>query len=517
MSIKSLSIGTLAPSFGLTAILNALGLCYENIGGQQLTTGLYSVIIIENTDAISPDIRSEIVSFVQDGGSVLEITKIPRFYNAHRVVSTQRSYLINNNEHPGFDRISNIDIFGKCGLSQNTDSYFEGLLDFQTSGKGSFSFIGLDIPSIWNPKSHKRKRFHSEHGIPPDEIVSRVSRSEIIRLIETTLLELHLRAGLPMVSKWHSPTKKPVFAFRIDTDYGNQHSLQDILDIARAKELSLTWFLHVNAHKDWLDFFKTFNNQELALHCFEHGTSTSKEKILADLRKGNALLEAADIETKGFAAPYGTWSDGLRQSLAEFERSYSSEFSAGYEGVPYELELDEGHTLLQIPIHPICTGSLSRRKYSVEAMKRYFDQIIESTLALQQPLILYHHPLQPGLDVVEHIFRRIVDFGFTNLTFQEYAEFWQSRKKFEFKAHHSNNKVHIEAKKSTQMLLKISTSHAGFNLIDSQSKTHDLQVHSTFKYGKPSLPSPSEVKSLHAQKLRLLKTSFYDWKNRKTL
>src|SRR5690554_2457775 len=427
MSIKSLTIGTLAPSFGLTAILNAIGISNENALNQELTTENYSIILLENSNGISTDIRSALVKFVKNGGSVLEITKKPRFYKAHKVVSTQRSYLTNNTKHPGFDRISHIDIFGKCGLSQNTGSYFDGLLDFQTSGKGTFSFIGLNIPSIWKPKSHKRKKIYSEHGIPPDEIVSPISRSEIIRLIETTLLELHIRAKLPMVSKWHSPTKNPVFAFRIDSDYGTQQSLHDILDLARANDLSLTWFLHVNAHKEWLDFFKTFNDQELALHCFEHGTSTSKEKILADLRKGNALLKKAGIETKGFAAPYGIWSDGLKQSLSEFERSYSSEFTAGYEGVPYELELNEGRTLLQIPMHPICTGSLSRRKYTSATMKKYFDQVIETTLALQQPLILYHHPLQPGLDVVEHIFKRVTDLGFKNLSFQEYAEFWQTR------------------------------------------------------------------------------------------
>ncbi|MFA5668438.1 MAG: hypothetical protein WC967_04285 [Balneolaceae bacterium] len=517
MSLKSLTIGTLAPSFGLTAILNAIGLNYENAFNQQLTTESYSVIILENADGISPHIRSALVKFAEDGGSVLEITKKPRFYKAHKVVSTQRSYLTNSNHHPGFDRVSHIDLFGKCGLSQNTDSYFEGLLDFQTSGKGTFSFIGLDITSIWSPKSPRRKRFHSEHGIPPDEIVSPVSRSEIIRLIETTLLELHIRANLPMVSKWHSLTKAPVFAFRIDSDYGTQQSLQDILDLARAKELSLTWFLHVNAHKEWLDYFETFGDQELALHCFEHGTSTSKEKILADLQKGNALLKAADIETKGFAAPYGIWSDGLKQSLSEFERSYSSEFTAGYEGVPYELELNEGHTLLQIPMHPICTGSLSRRKYTSATMKKYFDQVIETTLALQQPLILYHHPLQPGLDVVEHIFNRVTELGFKNLTFQEYADFWQTRSQFQFKAHYSNNKIHIDSNSSSQVLLKVSNSHLGFDLIDALGKTFELVPTSTFKYGEPSLPSPKEVRSLHSQKLRLLKTSIYDWKNRNRL
>ena len=515
---RRICIGTYQPSFALTATLDAIGISHQECDETSLSKDSFSVIILEQLLVLPPSLKARVEAFIGEGGAVLEISTNPFFFHDRLNVVRKVDFLVNTIPHLGFDRISHIDVFSKCRLSKNESAYFSGLVDFEAKSNGVIGFIGLDLSMILEPKSHKRKQFYG-YGIgdSPDEIVSPVSRSEIIRLIEVTLLELHLRIQLPLITKWTSPTEKPVFAFRIDSDYGTESSLTDILDLATARKLSLTWFLHVKAHEKWLDLFHKFDSQELALHCYEHGTSTSKQKIGQDLDFALSLLAECNIETSGFAAPYGIWSEGLKKAILGYNFSYSSEFSTGYDGVPFALKLNDTEEIFQIPIHPICTGSLSRRRFSIVEMKNYFEEVIQAKVGMHEPVVLYHHPLQPGLEVVEHIFDTAVELGLQNLTFLEFSEFWQHRKSISFEAFLNDGEIEIQTNAPEDFLFKISATHSEFDLINSSQTSFSIPENPAFKYQSPSLPSHEEVEALHGDKLRLLKTSILDWKHRKTL
>ncbi len=515
---QRLCIGTYHPSFALNTVLDTIGVSHQECNEATLSKEFFSIIILEQLVVLSPSFQAKIDAFIAKGGAVLEISTNPVFFQNKLNVTQKVDFLVNTNPHIGFDRISHIDVFSKCRLSKNESSYFNGLVDFETKSNGVISFIGLDLSKILEPKPHTRKRFYDYGiGIPPDEIVSPISRSEITRLIETALLELHTKLKLPLITKWTSPTKKPVFAFRIDSDYGTKSSLTEILELATARNLKLTWFLHVQAHKKWLDLFHEFDNQELALHCYEHGTSTSQKKITQDLDFALSLLSKSNIETSGFAAPYGIWNDDLKKAMLSYNFSYSSEFSTGYDGVPFELKLNETNKILQIPIHPICTGSLSRKRFSTGEMKTYFEEVIQAKVGIHEPVILYHHPLQPGLEVVEYIFDKAVELGLQNLTFLEFSEFWKKRNTLNFEAFLNEGKVEIQTVTTEDFLFKVSTTHSDFDLINSSQTSFSISENPAFKYQSPSLPSHDEIEALHSNKLSLLKTSILDWKHRKTL
>ncbi len=515
---QRLCIGTYRPSFALKAVLDAIGVFYQDCDETILSKEAFSVIILEQHIKLPPTFQTNLDSFVKEGGAVLEISTKPLFFPSEKLSSQKVNFLVNTTPHVGFDRISHIDIFSHCLLSKSKSAYFSGLVEIKPQENGILGLIGLNLSQLWKPKPHKRKRFHGFGiGNAPDEIVSPVSRSEIIRLIETTLVEIHNRIKLPLISKWNSPTEKPVFAFRIDSDYGTESSLTNILDLASARNLSLTWFLHVQAHEKWLDVFHRFTNQELALHCYQHGTSTSEQKFNQDFDFALKLLKASGIETKGFAAPYGIWNTSLEKVIAQHNFSYASEFTTGYDGVPFALKLNDTEQILQIPIHPICTGSLSRRRFTIDEMKSYFEQVIQAKVGIHEPVILYHHPLQPGLEVVEFIFDKAVELGLQNLTFLEFSEFWKKRSSINFEAYITNDEVEINSDAPIDCLFKITTSQTAFDLITSSQPGFNISALPAFKYQSPSLPSPEEIKALHDDTLRLFKTSILDWKHRKTL
>ncbi len=515
---QRLCIGTYQPSFALNTVLDAIGVSHQECNKSSLSRKFFSVIILEQPLELCPSSKTKIDAFIVEGGAVLEISTNPFFFQNKLNVNQKIDFLVNTNPHKGFDRISHIDVFSKCSLSKNESAYFNGLVDFETKSNGVIGFIGLDLSKTLEPKPHTRKRFYDYGvGIPPDEIVFPISRSEITRLIETALIEIHTTLKLPLISKWTSPTKKPIFSFRIDSDYGTKPSLTDILDLATTRNLKLTWFLHVQAHEKWLELFHEFDNQELALHCYEHGTSSSQRKLQQDYDFALSLLAKSSIETSGFAAPYGIWNENLKKAILNYNFSYSSEFSTGYDGVPFELKLNETNKILQIPIHPICTGSLSRKRFSIGEMKTYFDEVIQAKVGIHEPVILYHHPLQPGLEVIEYIFNKAVELGLHNLTFLELSEFWKKRSITNFEAVLTDSDVEIHTNAPKDFLFKISTTHTAFDLINSSKSSFTISENPAFKYQSPSLPSHEEIEALHGDKLSLLKTSILDWKHRKIL
>src|SRR5690606_24650264 len=106
----------------------------------------------------------------------------------------------------------------------------------------------------------------------------------------------------------------------------------------------------------------------------------------------------------GFCAPYGIWNKALSRALAEMDFEYSSEFTFAYDGFPIQIDKN---LPLQIPIHPICPGSLNRHRQTESEINTYFDFIINNKLSRFEPVLLYHHPMQKGIENLEHIFKRV--------------------------------------------------------------------------------------------------------------
>lgn len=505
---KRLCIGLVSPSTTLISLLDSIGVWYEEIDFSK-SLDFYCILIIDGGSSLSKEEIQFIKDFRITQGSVLEISTNPMFYSV-AVIRKSVKAVSNKISNSEFDRVSHLDIYSTCAFSPSS-TLFSGLVDFQKDfDQNTLGFIGLDLRNLPSSSDYIRKRFLSHFGVQPDEMVNKVSRDALCDVIDLSIQKLLRVQHLPFIKKWTSPKPKPIFGFRIDSDYGTKESLQEIYFLLNKHEIKATWFLHIKAHEDWLHYFKQLKGQEFALHGYEHGCSNSDKKIYSNIETGLSKLKKADIQSYGFCAPYGIWNEGLEKAISSYDFLYTSEFTTGYDGVPfYQGDLSN----LQIPVHPICTGSLSRKRYSSADIQSYFLDTYKRKRQLFKPILFYHHPLQIAWNIFDEIFAQANSDKLTNLTFREYAEFWNRRHNLEFSAFLENDQISTESN-DPSLLLYISNSFDSFDLIPSKTQTIPKEIKATFKYETPSLPSQEELEKLNRNRFELMKTSFIDWKNR---
>lgn len=492
-----------------SVLLNQLGVSFEEVNYNYDLEHQYSVIIQNKKP--DNDQRAKLKAFLEKKGSLLEIDDNVVFNESKKIHSYYQKTIINDSRQSFLSHVSHLDFHSKIRTHEDS-SLLEGLVHIEPHAKSNLAYLGVDAGNFLQTSGYKRKYFYSQHGENPDEIVSQVSKHKLSETLKSILKELHFRRSLPYIEKWTSPTPKPVFCFRIDSDFGNKESIDQLYEIIHKHQKSATWFLHIQAHEDWLEHFKSFQNQEIALHGYEHGTSDSYKKVIHNIKDGLKFLEKAGFKPEGFCAPYGIWNKALSKALSQVDFIYTSEFTFSYDGLPFQLA--EENLPLQIPIHPICTGSLNRRQYSVEEMKSYFEEVLRNKLSRFEPALFYHHPLQPGLSVIEHLLELSDVHDFENLTFAQFASFWKEREAFTFDAYMKDGRVFIEKSSDSKKLIQVSVNHMEFDLVTTEKPLTDLTKTSKLKYSNPYLPNPNEVSEMRRRNLQLLKTSLLDWKNR---
>lgn len=510
---QRLCTGLISPSHYLLSLLDSIGIWYEELDFKKDLSKNYSVIILERVK-LNAHQQTKIKDFLKSNGSLLEISTKPSFYSDSLTTSYSKS-IFNTDSESGFNRIPPIDIYSHWASDKNS-SLFSGLVGFQKKENSNIQnvcLLGLDIHSLPKATSYTRKRFYDPSGHFPDEIVNKVSRDSLIDLMELCIKKLLSVRNLPFIKKWTSPNFKPVFGFRIDSDFGNKKSLDCIYSLLNDYDIRATWFLHVQAHETYLDQIKLFKNQELALHGYQHGYSGSIAKLRENIGTGLSVLEASGIEPSGFCAPYGIWNFGLQNVLSDFNFNYTSEFTSGYDSVPFFVP-NSSH--LQIPIHPICTGSMNRKGCSTQQMKEYFLSVYERKIASFKPVFFYHHPMQKGINIFGEIFAKVREDELTNLTFNEYASFWKKRQDQLISIYTEGEKIFIESNDS-DLYLYISTTSDAFDLVSSKNQVLEKNSYSTFKYDTPSLPSNSKMELIHQNRYQLYKTNILDWRNRQRL
>ena len=511
--MRNLCIGIIELTPGWKSILDQIGVWYHQIDDFDDLLHSYSVIIVNK--AVTPNEEEKLHVFNDAGGSVLETPDGDTFSHARFTVKKKVKTVINDYSIPFLDHIPFLDIYSEVSLYNGMDN-FSGLIDFERIQKGIVCNLGINPDKLFIDNGYIRKRFYFKREKHPDEIVSKVTKGPLIDLISSLLKELHFQQKLPFVNKWTSPKEKPVFAFRVDSDFGDRKSIQELYSIANEYNIPMTWFLHVEAHEEWLNVFHNFQNQEIALHGYEHGTSSSYEQIYNNIETGLQLLLDAGFNPRGFCAPYGIWSETLSEVLEKFDFTYTSEFTIGYDTIPFQ-PVNYGSRLspFQIPIHPICTGSLNRRKASVNEMKEYFLNLLQYGVSSFQNILFYHHPLQPGTEIWKDVFEKVNQLELKKLTFHEYASFWEKRTKTSYSAaiNLENEELSFSGKLD-DLLIQVSSSHSSFELI---KQTTDGQISNSviFNYHHPKEKlNEQDIRFLKSDKLQLLKTSLLDWRNR---
>jgi hypothetical protein len=441
----NLKIGILGGHAGWHILLQQIGVPHAIVTDSLLPEEFSAVVVSDMVD----DRESEMLrQYLGLGGAVLCSVKV---YARIRQITAQLAYI--DYLYPGpnsmFHSLGIVDIYARCQLAWNANEL--------KTNRGSFAArvgtqvddlviaLPFDPAALVTDNRAAVKSFYSPESRLPFETVSRVSKGEIRTLVLRCLELLHHRRGLPFVHLWNFPNgARSLFCFRIDTDNGTDEQLKDLSLAVNRNGIFATWFVDAKNHATSIKSYVETQEQELCVHCFDHETFPDYERNVQNIRKAQALLRDSTFRLQGFAAPFGTWNNELGRAIVDCGFEYSSEFSYDYDNLPSIPPLQGGDGVLQVPIHPICIGSLKRHGYSSEQMIRYFASIVERKIAVHEPIIFYHHPRDMHLDVLEWLFQEMRYEKVPAKTMSGYAWWWKMRSASIPELQYANGKVRLQ-------------------------------------------------------------------------
>ena len=296
-------------------------------------------------------------------------------------------------------------------------------------GNGYAVALPFDVEDIVGDRRVATKSFYAACERLPSERVSLVGKGEVRHLLHRAFEYLHHMRGLSYAHVWHFPHGNPtLFAFRVDTDRAELVDVEHLHALARDRGLALSWYLDVKSHENWLMHLQSMVGQEFGVHCYEHQVFPTVEANLKNIGKALRSMLESGFNPVGFAAPFGIWTPELAHAVEQLPFEYSSEFAYAYDTFPvYPETSGKRFATLQVPVHPICTGSMQKVGYSDAQMVEYFRRVIDLKIRRNEPLFLYDHPVHRRWKVVETVFDDVEQRGIGNVTLREYARWWKVR------------------------------------------------------------------------------------------
>jgi hypothetical protein len=487
----NLTIGILGEQHGWNLLLQQIGVPYVAVTDSLLPDEFSVVVVSDNVN----DRESEMLrQYITLGGAVLCSTKVYARIRQTTAQIVNIEYLYPTHDSV-FHSLGIIDVSSRCQLAWNAN-------DLKTNRGGLAAHVGMyaddyiialpfDPAALVLDQRIAVKSFYSPRRRLPFETVSLVSKGEIRTLVSQCLELLHHRRGLPFVHLWHLPHgARSIFCFRIDTDYGTDEQIRELSRVIHRNGISATWFFDTKSReksmKDYIEMYK----QEIGVHCYDHQTFLDYERNVQNIRKAQAILHNARQDPKGFAAPFGAWNDALGCAIVDCGFEYSSEFSYDYDNLPSVPKLQNGLGALQLPIHPICIGSLKRHNYSDKHMMSYFSSVLQRKLAGCDPIIFYHHPRDGHHHVLDWLFQEMRQEHVPIKMMSEYARWWKIRigsiPKFRF----TRGSIYIRGVHSDRSLYVRITQPNGTEVIVPTSKQIVLEtVHWKQKTGTWRMPA----------------------------
>ncbi len=316
-------------------------------------------------------------------------------------------------------------------------------------GGGVGVILPVDVERLMDGERSVVKNFYSYRERLPAEHVSLVSKGEVRHLVVQGLRYLHQARSMLYAHLWYFPDgHRNVFAFRIDTDAGIREDIDRLYSLARGYDIRMTWFLDVQSHEGWLHHFSSMAAQEMGVHCYEHRVFGQTGLNDANFQKARRLMESIGLLPAGLAMPFGSWNHDIAGTIDRLGMSYSSEFSFAYDTLPsYPVVHGRKVNTVQIPIHPICVGSLRRVAYSETMMREYLFMKVVEKLGREEPLFFYHHPSDQNTSVVESLFEQVRGEKISNTTFTEYASWWKIREEVLPRFEENGNTLHTGVKR----------------------------------------------------------------------
>jgi peptidoglycan/xylan/chitin deacetylase (PgdA/CDA1 family) len=333
--------------------------------------------------------------------------------------------MINQLFHTGKDIVSEILRQERCVWCNASD-----LTSFRTK---VYARAYVNNSSVW-------KFFHSPDGKKPSEKVARVNKAPVRENVINAVKETLFRQNLPYISVDHYPAGFKVAAiFRADCDSAHRDSFFKMVRYSEKHNFPFSLFIDAGAQQQYADDVAAVqrNGQDVQLHCYSHKTYNSYSKNYENILLGKEILNKAGINVAGFASPFGEWNFSLNKALENLGITYSSEFSAGYDDLPFFPAVGHRYSsVLQVPVHPVCIGSMRNAGMDSKQMISYLEDKIRSKYERNSPLFFYGHP---GKEVDEY--PEVLDFLLSQLkqyegvwltTITQFAEWWRKRLAVEF-------------------------------------------------------------------------------------
>ncbi len=442
-----IQVGLYGTSPGWQLLLEQEGVPYIQISRKDVFEDC-SVIVIGTE--VGKDSLDEITNYLTSGGSVLITAKTFAQTSDEQVNKIPVSSFLPK-ESSIFNEIGLLDVFTQCYAPKKANEL--PTLDKKPTALvaewngGNIIVLPFDPGELIIDERAGTKSFYSPEHRLPFENVSLVSKGALRKLVSRSLEFLHHRRGLPYIHKWYLPkNQQSLFAFRIDTDYGNKESIERLYSLSQKNNIPFTWFIDVKSQEQFIDYFAQMKELEINIHCYDHVLFDDYQDTKSNIDKAKTVFGKYLLQSKGYASPYGAWNNEISNAINESGFEFSSEFSYDYDNVPSFPVVNGTQTkTLQIPIHPISIGTLKRLGYSEEMMIEYFRHVVQQTIASRIPLILYHHPNDRHESVLQEIFTIIQKAKIQPVLFHEYASWWKERHNGTFSADYTNGALSFKS------------------------------------------------------------------------
>jgi hypothetical protein len=431
-----LVVGLTHPSSAWEQVLAQEGVsrAYVDFGKSRLDQE-YSVIVA--TAVPDPGHNEALKDYLARGGAVLGYTGDLGDLYELETRPEHLQFLIADNEGPDItllDLDSDGIVPGDANMLQ-TSSGTKAL--YLGPFRGGFAaFLPFDFSRCLYDIRPATRQFYATRERLPFERVSRVSKGEAIHLVHRLLERLHALRGIAYVRVADFPRGEgSTCVVRVDTDGASRAEVDELRDLAGSHSLRLSWFLDVRSHEKWLHHFAEMDGDELGVHCYAHQTYGVYEQNLRNIRKAKDRMVSAGLAPEGFAAPYGIWNPTLAAAVDDIGFAYSSEFSYAYDAFPFfPATPDRQFSTLQVPVHPVCLGSLKRVGYEEPQMQKYMTAIVERKVSRGEPLFFYHHPGDRSVRALDFLFSVLQERSGRIMTMGEFARWWKKRLGVRFEA-----------------------------------------------------------------------------------
>lgn len=496
----NMCVGLVSPSHSWERLLHAEGVTFAVIpAGETPDVDRFAVIIIDRIPDDSA-MRTRLEAYLRQGGALLAYAGHLGDIGGMEVRHEWLGYVVGDG----------VGVFGTIGLCDigsggvipreantlrtpsNTFAAFAG-----PWRGGHMVILPFDPARTMADARHADKNFYSARDRLPSETVSLAGKAVTGQLLHRALEYLFHARGIPYMHLWYFPGGRPnVFAFRIDSDKGTTAQVDTLYDIACDYQVGMSWFLDVGSHESWLSHFRFMTNQEFGVHCYEHVTYPDHERNRRNFGKALHLMRDAGLHPAGVAAPFGTWNEAVAKVQEDLGFAYASEFSWAYDGFPGFAQRDgEDVGALQVPIHPVCIGSLRRVGYRESHMIDYFTMVVEEKLRRDEPLFFYHHPGHAGWEVMRHLFSHVRRCGIESMTLGAFSSWWKARENVAWNASWSGTTIALNVSPSVpeSMWFRISRREGGEVVVP---PAPEIQLSRLVWTDRPDPPPPRDVRRI---------------------